>query len=478
MKKLLLLEKGKKSALPLEQILSQEDFQIIRESEQDRVSEILVTEMLPLVVVVFEEVTSSSHDFVSRIKDQTPAVQVIVVVLSVTTRDIINFIKEGAFDVISMDISSSALRNVVIRAWEAGQPDDEGAIGIRSQQMPESDSIVGKSPEMLEIYKAIGQVACSNTTVLIEGDSGTGKELVAREIVRNSLRSDMPFLVVNCNALPDTLLESELFGHEKGAFTDASARKIGKFEQSNGGTLFLDEIADMSPKLQGKVLRILQEQSFERVGGNQTIRVDVRIVAATNRSLYQCSKAGLFRWDLYYRLKVFHIHLPRMRDRGQDILLLARHFLTKYSRQNRRPVTGFAARTAEVLIKYPWPGNVRELENTIQSAVLRAKGNLILIEHLPANIRKLDEGATQFADLQKDYKKLFASILDPNFSSMGRISFGRLYRHLNEAFEAILIENSLSHSNGNQVRAAKLLGISRNTLRERIERYRIGGETD
>ena len=476
MKKILLLEMRTKKTLPLEQLLSQEDFQVIRENEPDRVNEILFSETPPLVVVVYDEVSAEGHEFVTGIKERIPAVQIIVVVLSVTTRDIINFIKEGAFDVISRDISPEAFREVVRRAWEAGQPVAEGTVGIKSQQGSEPDTIVGKSPEMLEIYKAIGQVACSNTTVLIEGESGTGKELVAREIVRNSLRSEMPFLAVNCNALPDTLLESELFGHEKGAFTDAASQKIGKFEQCNGGSLFLDEIADMSPKLQGKVLRVLQEQSFERVGGNQTIRVDVRIIAATNRSLYQCSKAGLFRWDLYYRLKVFHIHLPLLRDRGQDIILLARHFLTKYSRQTKRPVTGFAARTAEVLVKYPWPGNVRELENTIQSSVLRAKGNLILLEHLPGNIRKLEDGSQQFADLQKDYKKLFASILDPNFSSMGRISFGRLYRHLNEAFEAILIENALSHSSGHQVRAAKLLGISRNTLRERIDRYRIGGD--
>ena len=244
-------------------------------------------------------------------------------------------------------------------------------------------AIVGACPAMREVYKAIGRVAAQNVPVLITGESGTGKELVARAIYQHSPRAKAPFLALNCAAIPENLLESELFGHEKGAFTGADRRRIGKFEQCNGGTLFLDEIGDMPLALQAKILRLLQEQTFERVGGNETVRTDVRLIAATHRDLKAWSAEGKFRPDLYYRLSVFTIHLPPLRERGDDLPLLVQHYLRRFSRELGREVREVAPEALERLAGYSWPGNIRELQSVLKQALLRASGTVLLPAFLP-----------------------------------------------------------------------------------------------
>ena len=245
---------------------------------------------------------------------------------------------------------------------------------------------------MQEVYKAIGRVAPQDVTVLILGESGTGKELVARAIYHYSKRAPGPFLAINCAAIPENLLESELFGHEKGAFTGADRKRIGKFEQASGGTLFLDEIGDMTPLTQTKILRVLQGQEFERVGGNEPIRADVRVVAATNRDLEKMVAEGTFRGDLYYRLNVYTIRLPPLRERGDDLPLLAEHFVRRFGRELGKDVRGVSPEAMELLRRYPWPGNVRELQSVVKQALLGTTGPVVLPEFLPAAVRRGESG--------------------------------------------------------------------------------------
>src|SRR5882762_6120524 len=257
---------------------------------------------------------------------------------------------------------------------------------VLPETLPSTDvqgAIVGTCPAMREVYKAIGRVAGQNVPVLIASESGTGKELVALAIYHHGPRAQAPFLALNCAAIPETLLESELFGHEKGAFTGADHRHIGKFEQCNGGTLFLDEIGDMPPAIQAKMLRLLQEQAFERVGGNETIRTDVRLIAATHRDLKACSDEGKFRPDLYYRLGVFTIHLPPLRERDDDLLMLVQYYLRRFNRELGREVRAVAPEVLERLRGYSWPGNVRELQSVLKQALLKASGPVLLPAFLP-----------------------------------------------------------------------------------------------
>lgn len=309
--------------------------------------------------------------------------------------------------------------------------------------------------------------------MLIFGESGTGKELVARAIHRNSNRSDNVFLSVNCAALPETLLESELFGHEKGSFTSAHARKLGKFELADGGTIFLDEIADMSLATQSKLLRILQEQEFERVGGEESLKVNVRVLAATNKSLVQCIKEGKFRVDLFYRLKVVSLYLPPLRERTDDIPLLANHFLRIYNKACGKQIDGITADALKALMRYSWPGNVRELENTIHTAVVMSKGRHLEANDLPIVRDGRDQMKIDFDALKDNYHQMFRRVIEPIFSKMYANSNGQIYAHTQEALEKTIIELTLRHLNNNQVRAAEALGISRNTLRDRIDRYGI-----
>src|SRR5215467_11755091 len=310
-----------------------------------------------------------------RIRQIDGRIPVIFITWAATADTAIEAMKEGAHDYLFKPLDLARLRSVVVQALELGRLMREPA--VVAPTFPEQaggDAIIGRCPAMAEVYKAIGRVAAQNVIALITGESGTGKELVARAIYQHSTRARAPFLAINCAAIPEPLLESELFGHERGAFTGADRRRIGKFEQCNGGTLFLDEIGDMPLALQAKMLRLLQEQTFDRVGGNETIRTDVRLIAATHRDLKTWSEEGKFRPDLYYRLNVFAIHLPPLRERSDDLPLLVRHFVRRFSRELGREVQEIASEALARLRAYSWPGNVRELQSVLKQALLQARG--------------------------------------------------------------------------------------------------------
>ncbi|MDH4223430.1 MAG: sigma-54 dependent transcriptional regulator [candidate division Zixibacteria bacterium] len=415
----------------------------------------------------------SGVEILKEIKERDIRIPVIVITGYISTAVAIETMKEGAYEFVTKPFQLEKLARIVDKALQEKKGEGDSS-GFGKIDRPEDENlIIGKSPEIVEIAKLIGQVAPTDAAVLIMGESGTGKELVARAIHRNSLRKDRPFLSVNCAALPESLLESELFGYEKGAFTGAYQKRFGKFEQADKGTIFLDEIADMSLMTQSKVLRVLQEQEFERVGGNQSIKVDVRIIAATNKSLVNCIKEGNFRVDLFYRLKVVSIYLPPLRERRSDIPLLADHFLKKYAELTGKKVSEVSDSAMKVLVKYPWPGNVRELENNIHTAVVMSKGGLLSPEHFPIFNDSKEKLEIDFEKIKKDYHKIMYAVLDPLFPKILANSDGHIYDHMEEALEKTIFDLSLKYFQGNQVKAAELLGVSRNTLRDRMKKYGI-----
>jgi transcriptional regulator with PAS, ATPase and Fis domain len=333
------------------------------------------------------------------------------------------------------------------------------------------DCIIGNSPQMQEIYKMIGQVAESDVTVLIRGESGTGKELVCRAIYHNSLRKDKPFLAVNCAAIPESLLESELFGHERGAFTGAINKRIGKFQQCDGGTIFLDEIGDMSLSTQTKVLRVLQEYEFEPIGSQKTVKVDVRVIASTNKDLEEAISRGEFREDLYYRLKVVAIFIPPLRERLEDIPLLVDYFIDKFNQQFNKNVKGVDPEVIERFKKYSWPGNVRELENAIQTAVVMSKKNILFSEDFPLFTSRVAKLKSKLPKPVSNYEQIFKNILGPILKDSISFADGQLYKHLMSGLEKALINMVLNQVGNSQTKAAQILGISRNTLRARMKAY-------
>jgi two-component system nitrogen regulation response regulator GlnG len=335
-----------------------------------------------------------------------------------------------------------------------------------------SDTLVGNSTQMQDVYKAIGRVAPQDVTVLIRGESGTGKELVARALYQHSPRVKGQFLAVNCAAIPDALLESELFGHEKGSFTGADQRRIGKFEQCSGGTLFLDEIGDMSPLVQSKVLRVLQSQQFERVGGNQTITTDVRVIAATNRDLEKMVEEGTFRSDLYYRLSGFTIQLAPLRARSEDLVPLLENYLAAYSRELNKDVHGISPEAMDIFLNYSWPGNVRELQNVLKQTLLRSAGHVIIPDFIPERVRIPEEepGDAPAGDVPGTDLRRFVE---------ARLAAGStdLYAEALEFMERYVVTRALRVCEGNQSKAARLLGITRGCLRSKVRALKVSIDT-
>jgi two-component system nitrogen regulation response regulator GlnG len=406
---------------------------------------------------------------IKKVKDNLP---VIVISGFVSTENAMEAMREGAFEYLTKPFEITKLVDSVNKACGYGTSLKHPAVTpVPDTQVHGIDEIVGKSPEIVEIAKLIGQVAKTDAAVLIFGESGTGKELVARAIHRNSKRRNNAFLSVNCAALHETLLESELFGHEKGAFTGAYFKRIGKFEQTDKGTLFLDEIGDMSMLTQSKLLRVLQEKCFERVGGNETINVDVRMIAATNKSLVQSMKEGSFRVDLFYRLKVFSIYIPPLRDRRSDIPLLADYFIKRISGQLGQQPKELSKKAMQLIMKYHWPGNVRELENNIHTGLVMSKGENILAEDLPIFAEGSARVELDVDAMKDDYTESFRKIVEPVMPRLISGSPGQIYHFLESAFERAVISACLKHFDGNQVKTSETLGISRNTLRDRISRY-------
>jgi two-component system nitrogen regulation response regulator GlnG len=411
-----------------------------------------------------------------RIRQIDSRLLVILMTAYGTTQTAIEAMKLGAYDYLLKPFDVPRLKEIVAQALKAGS--DMKQV-VSYQPLLDSEDhelgIIGRSDPMQQVFKLIGQLAASDATALITGESGTGKELVARAIYHHSNRNKQPFLAVNCAAIPEQLLESELFGHERGAFTGAAMQRIGKFEQCNRGTLFLDEIGDMTPATQTKILRVLQSGTFERVGGNQPIKVDVRIIAATNRPLEQAVAARQFREDLFYRLNVVRVKLPPLRERPEDIKLLVNYFLKKFSREQSQPARSIAKAAIKVLEKYHWPGNVRELENVIRRALVVAKGEAILPDDLPPEVTgaagsigktpaPAPGGGAGSSEISGLARQLFQwARRDPSLKVMAEI-------------ERELVIEALKETGGNQVHAAKMLGITRATLRKRISRFGIQRE--
>lgn len=382
----------------------------------------------------------------------------------------------GAYDYVAKPLDLPHLKSLVAKALETRRlMNVPVAFHITDAASSEGDLFVGNSPRMLEVFKSIGRVAGQNVTVLVRGESGTGKELVARALYQHSGRRDQPFMAVNCAALPDTLLESELFGHEKGAFTGADRRRIGKFEQCSGGTLFLDEVGDMAPLVQGKVLRVIQEQRFERVGGNETIQTNVRLIAATNRDLESMVEKGEFRADLLYRLNGVTILLPPLRNRADDVPLLLKHFLNRASRDlNKSEIEGISPEALDLLVRYDWPGNIRELQNIVRQTVLQTTGPVIVPEFLPIELRNGPPAPAAHAVVETaPTHGLPASDLRLFIESQLQAGSTDLYAKTVEMMERFLFTRVLQASDGNQSRAAEILGITRGKVRDRIAAFNI-----
>ena len=390
-------------------------------------------------------------EVVQSIKEINPELPVVVITAFSDIKDAVQVMKEGAFDYLSKPIQLDELEILVKRTQERNALISENKL-LREQlkEQFKFDFIVTKSPKMEKILSTTGRVAKSNSTVLVRGETGTGKELIARALHFGSERQNKPLITVNCAALSENLLESELFGHEKGSFTGANSQRIGRFEQADGGTLFIDEIGDISLQTQVKLLRALQFGEFERIGGTKTIKVDVRIVTATNRNLEELIENGEFRQDLYYRINVISINIPSLRKRKEDIPILIKHFIDKYSKENGKNVTDISKEAHNQLMHYHYPGNIRELENIIESAIVMARGEIITIN-----------------DFTPD-------VLSPSDSmALNPHNFKNSYDEKLEAFETTMIIDALELKGGNQSQAAKVLGITERHLRSRMQKYNI-----
>lgn len=465
MQKVLIIDDDEGVCYSLARLLAGDDRRVTAVQTPDAGFEAMRGEDPELIMLDIKIANVDGLEILREIRKQRPLQLVVIMTAHGTTETAIEAMKRGAFDYVVKPFDTDAIKAVVDRALTTARlnkrvgTDMEGE-PARPRGATAADRIIGRSRPMQEIYKLIGQVAGRDVPVLIRGESGTGKELVARALWQHSRRGDKQFLAVNCAALTETLLESELFGHEKGAFTGADTRKLGKFEQADGGTLYLDEIGDMSFSTQAKILRVLQDGTFQRVGGHDPIRVDVRILAATHQDLEKQIRETRFREDLYYRLRVVEIKLPSLRERREDIAELVRYLVAKHRETLNSGVTGISSKALDALTAYDWPGNVRQLENVVRRAMVLCKGPSLSIEnldfgpggHMPA--AAANNGNSE-EDLEVVVERLLGSGKD----------------NLIEEMERLLIGRALERMNGNQVRTARLLGITRNTLRSRIEKF-------
>jgi len=437
-------------------ILVVDDEAIVRESLRDwltnagyevftaengpKALEIIERERMGIVITDLVMPGMDGIELMKKAKEILPGIEVIIITAYGSIPTAIAAMKEGAYDYIEKPFCPERAELLVKKLAEHQELLEENlSLRQKLEERYRFENIIAKSAKMQRVIEVIKVVAKSNATVLITGESGTGKELVARAIHSQSHRRNKPFVAVSCAALPESLLESELFGHEKGAFTGAYAQKKGKFEFANGGTLFLDEIGEMSANIQVHLLRVLEEKEFARVGGNEPIKVDVRVISATNKDLKKAIASGEFREDLYYRLNVVSIELPPLRERKEDIPLLAEYFLHKFATENHKEVTGFSPEAMEFVLDYDWPGNVRELENAIERAVILAKENLITVADLPQE----------------------------NLSLVRLVSTGKNLKEV----ERNHILNVLRDTGGNYSEAARILGISRMTLYNKAREY-------
>ena len=407
-----------------------------------------------LVLMDIRMLRLSGIEALKQIKFFNPAIPIIIMTAYSSVETAVEALKEGAYDYLTKPLDFDELRLVMERGMEHSRLKEENrflkqTLGDRF----DTRNIIGRSPAMVQLMETVAQVASSDATVLITGDSGTGKELVAGAIHFNSSRNEAPFIKINCAAITETLLESELFGHEKGAFTGAYRKKEGRFKKADGGTLFLDEISEMHPTMQVKLLRALQEREITPVGGEKDIQIDVRIVAATNKNLVEMVQQGNFREDLYYRLNVIELHLPPLCRRREDIPLIAEHFLTKFKEKNKKNIKGFTPKAMDRLIRYKWPGNVRELINVIERGVILTRSEYLDTCDLSFAQNDSESLADTEATIAVDHN------LEPG-------------RPLAEAEKQVIL-NTMKATGGNKSESARRLGITRNTLRKKLKEYGV-----
>jgi two-component system response regulator AtoC len=452
----------------LEKTLRDEGYEALTAATGGEALEMAFDKLPDLILLDLKLPDMNGIEVLKRIKVEIPEVCVIMLTAFGDIETAVSAMKKGAFDFVSKPVNLEQLLMAVRKGLDSQKLTRE-LFQLRRQVKLDMDSnlIPGESPQMKEIYEVVKRVAVSDTTtVLIQGESGTGKEMIATMIHNYSPRKDKPFLEINCASLPEELLESELFGHEKGAFTDAKVQKIGLLELANKGTLFLDEIGEMSLTIQVKLLRVLEKMSFRRVGGTKDIKVSVRIISATNRDLESAVKSKGFREDLYYRLKVIPIHIPPIRERKEDIYLLLKHFLNQYNKQFNKSFKEIEDGAYEIILEYPWPGNIRELKNMIERIVLLEDDTVLRPKHLPASIR---EGAAPLTETTT--LRMFEMTLSRPLPSDG-IPFEEMLQTAEKEF----IVKAMREAGGNQSKASRLLRLNRDKLRYRLKNFDLDSE--
>ncbi|HNZ04495.1 MAG TPA: sigma-54 dependent transcriptional regulator [Myxococcota bacterium] len=424
-------------------IFQTENFDVVAADSAESALEVFRSQEFDVVLTDLRMGALDGMDLLKAVKTFRPDVEVVIMTAFGTIEKAVEAMREGAYDFVQKPLKRPLVVRSVTRAAEkAGLMAENRSLRAQIEAMSGEHKLIGTSAAIHKVMETVGQVAPASTTVLVLGESGTGKELVAREIHRRSDRTSGPFVAINCAAIPDTLLESELFGHERGAFTGAFARREGRFKMADGGTLLLDEIGELNPLMQVKLLRVLQEGEFERLGGTQTLKVNVRLVASTNRNLKEMVGAGTFRADLYYRLNVISIVLPPLRERLEDVPLLAQHFLTRYAEKNRKNIRAISREATDLMMTYDWPGNVRELENTIEHAVVLTRGDTIRAEDLPDLVAS-DSSVKQYLTIQLGTPL--------------------------EEIEQQVIQQTLRITQNNKRLAAQLLGIATRTIYRKID---------
>lgn len=433
----------------LETVLTAEGYKI-RQADDGQSAIAAVEEVFhDLILMDIRMTRMGGIEALKRIKEISPGIPVIIMTAYASVSTAVDALKSGAYDYLTKPLDIDELKILVHKALRHQQLEQENIfLKERLKDQFDFSNIIGQSSAMLALIETMALVAPSDATVLITGESGTGKELIVNAVHQNSRRCENPLIKVNCAALPETLLESELFGHEKGAFTGALTSRRGRFHLADGGSIFLDEIAEMSPSTQAKILRVLQEREFEPVGSSNTVRVDTRVIAATNKNLEKEIENGRFREDLYFRINVVTLSVPPLRDRRRDIPLLSNFFLKQYAQKNQRIIKGFTPRATDLLMRYDWPGNVRELENVVERAVIMARGDMISPAEFSETLQALDQEAEK-------------TEID--------LTPGRYLKDV----EKQMILKTLEKAKGNRTHAAKILGISRRTLQLKLKEYGI-----
>ncbi|NCC25630.1 MAG: sigma-54-dependent Fis family transcriptional regulator [Deltaproteobacteria bacterium] len=452
-KHILILDDEKNYLLILQALLEEEGYKITALSDPQLGLAFLEESEVDVVITDMKMPGLSGSQVLEHVRRNFPYIPVLIMTAFGSIDHAVEAMKCGAFDYISKPFANDELLLSVAKAMQMAQAEQQNRILRRSlAERYAKNLIVGQSKAIQDVLRLVERVAPTRSTVLITGESGTGKEMVARAIHYSSDRRDNAFISVNCMSLNPGVLESELFGHEKGSFTGAVARKSGRFELASNGTLFLDEIGELSPELQVKLLRVLQEKKFERVGGSETISADFRLVAATNKDLRRLVEENRMREDLFYRLNVVNIEIPPLRDRLDDVTLLAGHFLLRYSEENRKQIKGFSAEAMQALSGYDWPGNVRQLENVVERCVVLSQGQVIEIDDLPPELRDEDRQLKSAVDLLPLQGNLSETL---------------------EKIEAALIRRALAKSDFVKVKAADLLGLSKSLLQYKLKKYNI-----